>query len=141
MLGRNLLLALLVISATATVIADLGYMHASNESWPGHAKLHAVWGVFHVLGTHSIALWLLCVGALNVLRVRIAALILLAYTISFFLALAIAPLFGGTAEPDVPADVMPPTLFGLDGNLLSFLVGLPIVFFAWWRSERELRLV
>ena len=140
MLGRNLLVALLLISASATVIADLGFMHASNDAWPGHAKLHAIWGVFHVLGTHAIALWLLCVGTLNVMRVRAAALILLAYTISFFIALALAGLFGGAAEPDVPADMMPPTLFGLDGNTLSFLVGLPIVVYAWWRSERDIRL-
>ncbi len=140
MLGRNLLVALLLISAIATVVADLGFMHASNDAWPGHAKLHAIWGVFHVLGTHSIALWLLCVGTLSLIRARAAALILLAYTISFFIALALAPLFGGAAKPDVPENMMPPTLFGLDGNILSFLVGLPVVVYAWWRCEREIRL-
>ncbi len=139
MLGRNLLAGLILVSALATVVADLGFMHASNDAWPGHAKMHAVWGVFHVLGTHAIALGLLFVGTLNLLRVRIAALILLAYTISFFVALAVGPAFGGAAKPDLPAHMMPPELFGLDGNMLSFLVGLPVLSYAWWRSERELR--
>lgn len=139
MLGRNILIALLLISAIATVIADLGFMHASNDAWPGHAKLHAIWGVFHVLGTHAIGLWLLCIGTLDVMRVRVAALILLAYTISFFISLVVAPLFGAAAEPDVPLAARPPELFGLDGNFLSFLVGLPVIAYAWWRCERAFR--
>ena len=137
-MGRNLLTVLLLISLISTVIADLSYLHAANEAWPPHARLHAVWGVTHVLATHLLALGLLWQGTLNLLRVRVAALILLAYVVSFFFALLLAPLFGGVTTPDVPVDRMPPEPFGLDGNLFSFMVGLPFVLYAWWRCERDL---
>ena len=138
-MGRYLLTALILISLAATVVADLGYLHASNDAWPPHARLHAIWNVMHVLATHALGLGLLWVGAgrVSIVRVRIAALIMIAYAGSFFLAVALGPLFGASVVPDVPPQAMPPQPFGMDGNLFGFLVGLPLIALAWWLSERS----
>ncbi len=138
-MGRYLLTALILISAVSTVIADLSYLHAGNAAWPPHAKLHAVWGVLHVVATHTVAMWLLWQGQLTVLRIRVATAILLAYVVSFFATLMIAPMFGGATTPDVaPAD-LPPEPLGIDGNLFSFLLGLPFIVYGWWLAERDAR--
>ncbi len=133
--GRNLLVVLVAISAVATAVADLSYIHAGNADWPPHARLHAIWGVMHVLGTHSIALFLLLVRP-DIFRIRISVGILLAYALTLFVALLVAPMFGASVEPDLlPAD-MPPTILGLDGNVFSFLVGIPLILLGWWLCER-----
>ena len=138
-MGRLILSTLILISAVSTVIADFSYLHAGNENWPPHAKLHAVWGVLHVVATHSVALWLLWQGQLSILRIRIATAILMAYVVSFFATVLIAPLFGGVLTPDVdPAD-LPPEPLGIDGNLFSFVLGLPFIVYGWSRAEHDLR--
>ena len=138
-MGRYLLTVLIVISLAATAVADLGYMHASNPAWPAHARLHGIWNVTQVFATHSLALGLLWLGdnAVSIVRVRVAALIMIAYPGSFFLAVALAPLFGASVLPDVPPRNMPPQPFGMDGNLFGFLVGLPLIVLAWWLCERS----
>ncbi len=133
--GRNLLVVLVAISAVATAVADLSYIHAGNSDWPPHARLHAIWGVAHVLGTHSIALYLLSVRP-DIFRIRIGVGILLAYALTLFVALLVAPLFGASVEPDLlPAD-MPPKILGLDGNVFSFLIGVPLILLGWWLCEK-----
>ena len=138
--GRFLLAFLVIVSAAGTAVADLSYMHASNEAWAPHAKLHAVWGVTHVVATHSIGLFLLLKTS-DLFRVRIAVLILLAYMGSFFVTLGLAPLFGGAIAPDVPLSEMPAKPLGIDGNIFSFLVGILLVLLGWWLCERAARAV
>jgi hypothetical protein len=140
-MGRLTLTALLVLMIAATAVADLGFMHASNPAWPPHARLHAIWNVVHVAGTHLLALGLLWVGpnAGSVVRVRIAVGVLLAFVLSFFVAATLAPGFDGSVHPDLPAADRPPTLFGLDGNSLGFLLVLPIVLLAWLACEKRAR--
>ena len=140
--GQILLTALILISMVATIVADLSYLHAANTAWPPHARLHAVWSVMHVVATHSLALGVLWIPAINlapVLRVRFATLILLAYIASFFAAVALAPAFEGALAPDVPDELMPPQPLGIDGNLASFVLGTPFVVLAWWLCERAER--
>lgn len=138
-MGKYLLTALLAASIIGTPIADLSYIHAGNEAWPPHARLHAIWAVLNVMATHGIALALIWVGenARSIFRIRIAIMILLAYVMSFFASLAIAPIFDASAAPDLPAHQMPPTLFGLDGNVVSFLIAIPVIAYAWWLCERK----
>lgn len=138
-MGRNVLTALLVMMIAATAVADLGFMHASNDSWPPHARMHAIWNVMHVVGTHGLAIGLLWLGpdAGSILRVRIAAGILLAFVASFFAAAVLAPVFGASVHPDLPMAERPPTLLGMDGNMLGFLLVLPFVVWAWRRCERD----
>jgi len=139
-MGRNILTVLLVLMIIATAIADLGFMHASNESWPPHARLHAIWNVVHVTGTHCLALGVLWIGANSnsIMRVRIALGILLTFVISFFIAALMSPLFGASVHPDLPMDQRPPTLWGMDGNMIGFLLVLPFVLYAWRICERDL---
>ena len=138
-MGRFVLSVLLILMIIATAVADLGFMHASNDAWPPHAKYHAIWNVMHVAGTHGLALGVLWWGksAGSIERVRIAAGIFLAFVISFFAATALSWLFGASPHPDLPVDERPPTLFGMDGNTLGFLLVLPFVAWAWRSSERE----
>jgi len=134
-----MLSGLLVLSVIGTPIADLGFMHAGNDAWPPHAKLHAVWSVFHTMAVQILALGILWVGpnAGSLFSIRISALILGAYIASFFLSLAAAPLFGASIVPDLPPESMPPTLFGLDGNVVSMIVATFLLAWAWWLSEKE----
>lgn len=138
-MGRYVLSVVFVLMIVATAVADLGFMHASNEVWPPHARLHAVWNVLHVLGTHSVALGLLWVGARagSIQRVRAAALVSLAFVASFFGAALLAPLFGASVHPDLPLHERPPTLLGMDGNTLGFVLIVPVVVWAWWTCERD----
>lgn len=138
-MGRYVLSVVFVLMIVATAVADLGFMHASNEVWPPHARLHAIWNVLHVLGTHSVALGLLWVGARagSIQRVRAAVLISLAFVVSFFLAALLAPPFGASVHPDLPLHDRPPTLFGMDGNMLGFILILPVVAWAWWKCEQD----
>jgi hypothetical protein len=138
-MGRMVLSILIVLIIAATAVADLGFMHASNAAWPPHARLHAVWNVMHVAGTHALALVLLWAGpdAGYILRVRIAVGIVFTFSASFFVAAALSPLFGASVHPDLPVSERPPTPFGLDGNLLGFLIALPLILWAWRRSECE----
>lgn len=136
MLGRILLVVIFTVSAVGTAVADLGFMHASNEGWPPHAKLHAVWGVFHVLATHTVGATLL-LWQFTVTKARIAVAILLSYTLSFFVAWMVAPQFGGALAPDIAAEKLEASQrMGIDGNLLSFLVMVPLVLIGWWLCER-----
>jgi hypothetical protein len=120
------------------MVADLGLMHVSNPAWPPHARFHALWSVLHVVATHALALGLLGFGErrTQMLRVRMATLLFLSYVVSFFVAWLLASPFGATLTPDVPVARRPPVPFGLDGNLLSFLVVAPVVFLAWRLCER-----
>lgn len=138
-MGRNILTVLLILMIIATAIADLGFMHASNESWPPHARFHAIWNVVHVTGTHSLALGVLWIGpsSNSITRVRIAVGIFLAFVISFFIAALVSPLFEASVHPDLPMQQRPPTLLGMDGNMIGFLLVLPIVLYAWRICERD----
>ena len=55
-----MLTVLLVLMIIATAMADLGFMHALNNAWPPHARLHAIWNVVHVTSTHGLALFKAC---------------------------------------------------------------------------------
>lgn len=138
-MGRITLTIVLVLLIVATAVADLGFMHASNAAWPPHARMHAIWNVVHVAGTHGLALGLLWIGrdAGSIVRVRIAVAIVLAFVVGFFAAAALAPALGGSVHPDLPPADRPPTLFGLDGNAIGFLLVLPIVLLAWRACERR----
>ena len=138
-MGRIVLSALIVLMVIATSIADLGFMHASNPAWPPHAKLHAIWNVTHVAGTHMLALGLLWIGpdSSSILRLRVAVGILLAFMTGFLLASFAAPLFGASVHPDLPPVDRPPTVFGLDGNTVGFLIALPITLIAWRSCEKQ----
>lgn len=140
-MGRIILTVLLVLMIVATAIADLGFMHASNDAWPPHARLHAIWNVVHVTGTHGLALGLLWIGgnAGSIVRVRIAIGIFLAFVVSFFIAAALSPIFEASVHPDILLAERPPTLFGMDGNMLGFLLALPFVVWAWRISGRDAR--
>ena len=134
--GRYLLAALIAVSALGTAVADLSYLHASNADWPPHAKLHALWGVAHVMATHSIALYLMLLRP-DIFRIRLGVAILMAYTLTLFVALMLAPVFGASLTPDVaPAD-MPPEPLGMDGNLFSMMIGVPLILLGWWLCERS----
>ena len=138
-MGRNMLTALLVLMIIATAIADLGFMHASNDAWPPHARLHAIWNVVHVTATYGLALGLLWLGANagSIVRVRISVGIFLAFVVSFFIAAALSPIFEASVHPDLPLQDRPPTLLGMDGNMLGFLLVLPFIIWAWRICERE----
>lgn len=130
---------LLLSMIIGVAIADLGYMHAGNDAWPPHAQFHGVWNVWHVAATHLLALYILWRVPLDARwRIRIACGIFLAFPLSFFVTLALAGLFGASLHPDVPAEQAPPSLFGLDGNLVSFLIIVPIAIWAWAGEERRL---
>lgn len=138
-MGKNLLTGLLILSIIATAIADLGFMHASNEAWPPHARLHAIWNVVHVTLTHGIALALLWIDfdTSRIVRARVAVAIFLAYILSFFGAALLSSLFGASTHPDLPLDQRPPTIFGMDGNMFGFLLALPVIAYAWWSCEKQ----
>ena len=140
-MGRIYLSILLALMILATAVADLGFMHALNDAWPPHARMHAIWNVAHVAATHGFALGLLWLGADagSIARVRVAVAIFVAFGASFFVASALAPLFGGSVHPDLPPVERPPTLFGMDGNTIGFAIALPLVLAAWWRAERDAR--
>ena len=140
-MGRNILTVLLVLMIVATAIADLGFMHASNDAWPPHARLHAIWNVVHVTGTHGLALGLLWTGANagSIVRVRVAIGIFLAFVVSFFVAAVLSPIFEASVHPDLSLAERPPTLFSMDGNMLGFLLVLPFVVWAWRICERDAR--
>ena len=93
-MGRNILTVLFGLMIIATAVADLGFMHASNDAWPPHARLHAIWNVIHVAGTHGLALGLLWVGsnAGSIVRVRVAVGIFVVFVVSFFVAAALSPM-------------------------------------------------
>jgi hypothetical protein len=40
-------------------------------------------------------------------------------------------------HPDLPEELQPPRLVGLDGNTLGFLFALPLALFAGWKAERH----
>jgi len=138
-MGRKLLIGLLLLSIFATAIADLGFMHASNESWPPHARLHAIWNVVHVTFTHGVALGLLTIHYVepDIIRIRIAVAIFLAYILSFFCAALLSSPFGASTIPDLPPHLRPSTILGMDGNMFGFLLALPVVLYAWWYCEKE----
>ena len=136
---KYILTTLLILMILATAVADLGFMHAGNEVWPPHARLHAVWNVMHVLLTHSLALLILWSQLLPPkIGFRISLGIFLAFPLSFFIASAISGLFGASVHPDLPVSEQPPRLLGMDGNTIGFLAALPFAIWAWRISENEL---
>ena len=136
--ARTILTAVLVLTIISGAIADFGFMHASNDGWPPHAKFHALWNVWHITGTHGLALavfWL----DMNLdkhVQIRLATLIHLALAVSFFISMATATVWGASVHPDIPVADRPPTLFGIDGNVLGFLLATPLVVWAWLSVER-----
>ena len=135
--GRILLTLLAIATAAGTAVADLSALHAQNPNWPPHARLHAVWNVMQVTLTQVLAIALLWTGGTPTrLRARVAALLLLVYSGSFFAAAWLAPAFGASLSPDVAPDAMPPRPFGLDGNLVSVMLATPLVLLGWWLCER-----
>lgn len=136
---RTLITNLLLLSVVATAVADLGFMHASNALWPPHARFHAIWNVWHVAFTHSLAIALLWSPnpLTPVWRGRVALGILLAFVVSFFVANGFSGMFEASVHPDVPPRLAPPRLFGLDGNTFGFLLALPVIAWLWWRVERS----
>jgi hypothetical protein len=135
-----LLLSFMIVAVVAGTLAiDLGFMHASNADWPPHARFHGVWFVLGVVATHCLALATLWFGESDtrLLRLRVAALIVLGNSVAFFAAWLLAPLFQASLTPDLPMERMPAKPLGLDGNLFSFLVITPLVLIGWWLSERD----
>ena len=86
---------------------------------------------------YGYALLWIGANAGSIVRVRVAIGIFLAFVVSFFIAAALSPIFEASVHPDLPLAERPPTLFGMDGNMLGFLLVLPLVIWAWRICERD----
>ena len=89
-----------------------------------------------MMATHSIALYLVLVRP-DIFRIRLGVAILMAYTLTLFVALMLAPVFGASLTPDVALADMPPEPLGMDGNLFSMMIGVPLILLGWWLCERS----
>lgn len=83
----NALVFLLVIP-----LLEVGPTHLFNPDWPAHARLHEFWQLVTNGLISLLALWLVTWG-----RQRVTgALVALAINVGFLVALAAAPLYGGS---------------------------------------------
>lgn len=94
-IGRLILTVVAVFLVIGPPVADLNASHVANPLWPGHARLHTVW----LISTNSlvalIALALLWLRPATVEKAQLAAALVGAILIGFFIAGATQSLYGG----------------------------------------------
>jgi hypothetical protein len=115
--GRYVLTAVALFLALGPPVADLNATHVANPLWTGHARLHTVW----LISTNSlialISLGLLWIRPITIDKARLAAGLIGAILVGFFVAGATQSLYGGAFTDPNGIDAM---VGPLDANLAAF---------------------
>ena len=92
MLSRLIVTLSVVPFLVLTPVLEIGATHVLNPAWPAHARLHEVWQLATNCGIAILILFLAWVRR----EERLAAIVGLPVTGGFFVALSLAPLYGGS---------------------------------------------
>ena len=114
LIAKVALSVLLFVQAIATFAIDLNRTHATNPSWPGHARFHMVWQSITVVLLSSLGFVLVWnTGPYESQRFYLAALLAVLSPLGFLTAFFSRHLFDGTlSDPNG----IPPVHLKRDGS-------------------------
>jgi hypothetical protein len=120
-----LLTGLCGIQGLATLAIDLHRSHATNPSWPGHARFHVVWQSMNVALLSVIEIGLIWWhGPRATQRFYLAVILASVSCFGFLLALLGRRLYGGTlSDPNG----IPPARIAIAGRTLSIDLNLAAI--------------
>ena len=134
---------MLLTAKILLTIATLGYSaipaffdsnntHATNPSFPGHARFHIVWQVSSYVFIGILALYLIWTAGTDTWPLWIAAILAGSAYLGFWTAVASGPLYGGKIVSEVnPVPVFSWNLLGwkfqTDANISLFTPAVIIV--------------
>ncbi len=96
---RVMLTFLAVAIAIGPMVADFNKTHATNPLWPPHARFHVVWQVLTQAGVSIVAIVLLWYNSpAYLMQLYLAAGIIFAWILMFFVTLASMSLFDGALK-------------------------------------------
>ena len=98
--GKVILSFVLAVGAFLSVCVDGNQSHLFNPTWPPHAKFHDWAMLNHLIGTTTLALWLLWRKSSEPqVAVKVAALIPLIFWFAFFYTTTLLPGSSLSASP------------------------------------------
>ena len=139
---------MLLTAKILLTIATLGYSaipalfdsndtHATNPSFPGHARFHVVWQVSSYVYVALLALYLIWSADADKWPLWIAAILAGSAYLGFWSAVAFRPVYGGKLVSEVnPVPTFKWNLFGkrfeTDANISLFTPSVVILLAAAW---------
>lgn len=115
LISRLLLSLISIMLIFGPAKADFNATHATNPSWPPHARFHVVWQVLSNSAFSVVALYLLWTPSLDYhTHIVLAAIVNFIWGATFYVTLASMKLFGG-ALADVNG--IKPFLFNIMGKV------------------------
>jgi hypothetical protein len=139
--ARFALSVLCAVQGISTVVIDFNRTHATNPSWPGHARFHVVWqsiAVFLLSAVELLLLWIPTPFATQCFY--LASLLAAISPLGFLAAFASRKVYGGTLSDPNGIPPVHLKLFGtvraIDLNLAAVLAALVslLAFIAIFRS-------
>jgi hypothetical protein len=128
-IARGLLAIFCALQGVATAAIDLSRTHATNSTWPGHARFHVVWQTASTIFLAIFELGLLLVGGpFQDQRFYLAAILAVIPVLGFFTALIGRNAYRGTLSD--PNGVQPliirtrDSVLRIDLNLAAEITGL-----------------
>lgn len=125
LVARWIVTAIAAGQGIAPVFIDLNRTHATNPSWPGHARFHLVYQIFTLLPAAAVEIGLLWWPGVGMRGRFYAAALLTATPLAGFLAATLTrPLYRGTLHD--PNGIQPLRMH-LGSRLIAFDMNVLIV--------------
>jgi hypothetical protein len=129
LLARVALTSLCALQGLATVSIDFNRTHATNPSWPGHARFHVVWQSTTVVLLSVVELLLIWrTGPFQSEAFYLASLLAALSPMGFLATFALRRVFRGTLSDPNGMPSVRLTIFGVahsvDMNLIAVMAAL-----------------
>lgn len=142
LLTAKILLTITTLGYSAIpTLFDSNPTHATNPSWPGHARFHVVWQVSSYVYVAALALYLIWTAGTETWPLWQAAILSAAAYAGFWSAVLFRPVYGGKLVSEVnPVPTFKWNILGLrfetDANVSLFTPAVLILAAAVWALTR-----
>lgn len=142
LITAKILLTLATLGYSAIPAAfDSNPTHATNPSFPGHARFHVVWQVSSYVYVAVLALWLIWTAGDQTGPLWLAAILAGCAYAGFWTAVAFRPTYGGQLVSEVnPVPAFQWNLLGLrfhtDANVTLFTAAVAVLAAGIWALSR-----
>ncbi len=134
-LSRLLMTVVTLLMCIGPAVADFNKTHAVNPLWVGHARFHVVWQVLTNSSNSILMLFLLWIPFVQYdFQLKIVAILISIFVISFFVTVFTRHWFGGTLKDENGIKPyrfkLPGRTIEVDTNLFGVILNILLLGFA-----------